>query len=290
MPPSSPHLFCFGLGYSARILARRLRRQGWRVTGTCRSGEAAEDLRAEGFALFPFDRAHPLPKGALAGATHILVSIPPEPEGDPVLACHAADIAALGTLSWLGYLSTTAVYGDCGGGWVDESAPRRGTSERARRRAAAEEAWLALWRESAVPVHLFRLTAIYGPGRSPFEALRSGTAKRIEKPGQVFSRIHVEDLAAVLSASMARPRPGALYNVADDEPAPAEAVVAYAANLLGVPAPPLVPFEKADLSPLAKSFFADNRRVRNDRIKNELAVALSYPNYRLGLKAILRSG
>jgi dTDP-4-dehydrorhamnose reductase len=289
MPASSPHLFCFGLGYSARVLARRLRREGWRVAGTCRGGEGAEAWRNEGFAVFPFDRKRPLPASALAGATHILVSIPPEAEGDPVLDRHGRDIAALKTLSWLGYLSTTAVYGDCGGAWVDESSPRLGASLRARRRAAAEDAWLALWRERAVPAHIFRLAAIYGPGRSPFEALRSATAKRIEKPGQVFSRIHVEDLAAVLYASMARPRPGALYNVADDEPAPAEAVVAYAASLLGLPAPPLVPLEEAALSPLAKSFYDDNRRVRNDRIKEELGVALSYPDYRAGLEAILRS-
>lgn len=283
-----PHLFCFGLGYSARTLARSLRAEGWRIAGTCREAEAADGLRAEGFAVFPFDRTHPLPKAALAGATHILVSIPPEPEGDPVLARHAADIVACEGLSWLGYLSTTAVYGDCGGAWVDENAPRRGRSARARRRAAAEEAWLALWRESAVPVHIFRLAAIYGPGRSPFEALRAGSARRIAKPGQVFCRIHVEDLAAVLSASMAQPHPGAIYNVADDEPAPQEAVVAYAASLLGISPPPLQPFEKAALSPLLRSFFEDNRRVRNNRLKNELGIRLSFPDYRSGLEAILR--
>ncbi len=289
MRPSPPHLFSFGLGYSARVLARRLKREGWQVCGTCRGGAAAASLRSEGFAAFLFDREHPLPASAFAGASHILVSIPPETEGDPVLLRHGEDIAGLRALSWLGYLSTTAVYGDCGGGWVDESAPRRPASERGRRRAAAEDGWRALWREKGVPVHIFRLAAIYGPGRSPFEALRSGTAKRILKPGQVFSRIHVEDLAAVLSASMARPRPGAIYNVADDEPAPAEAVVAYAARLLGMPAPPLVPLDEAALSPLARSFYDENRRVRNDRIKEELHIRLSHPDYRTGLKAILRS-
>ncbi|HJU15376.1 MAG TPA: NAD-dependent epimerase/dehydratase family protein, partial [Stellaceae bacterium] len=241
---------------------------------------------AAGFAATPFARARPLPPEALAGITHILSSIPPEAEGDPVLDRHGAEIAALPDLDWVGYLSTTGVYGDRGGAWVDETTRPAPSGARGRRRAAAEEGWLALWRRQGVPVHVFRLAAIYGPGRSPFDALRAGTAKRIDKPGQVFSRIHVADLAAVLRASIARPRPGAVYNVCDDEPAPPAEVVAHAAALLGVPEPPLVPFAAAGLSPLARSFYDDNKRVANALIKRELGIELHYPDYRAGLAAI----
>jgi len=161
---------------------------------------------------------------------------------------------------------------------------------RGRRRLAAEIAWLDLWRDRGVPVHIFRLAGIYGPGRSPFDALRTGTAKRIAKPGQVFSRIHVDDLASVLIASITRPRPGAVYNVCDDEPASSAEVGAHAAQLLGVPTPPLVPFDEAALSPMARSFYADNKRVANTLIKTELEVRLRYPDYRSGLAAILAAG
>lgn len=281
-----PHLFCFGFGYTARAVAERLA-PGWRVSGTCRSPEAAAALRSEGCDALPFARAQPLLPGALAGVTHILVSIPPETEGDPVLALHGAEIAALSGLAWVGYLSTTGVYGDRGGAWVDESAPLAPTGARGRRRVAAEAGWRALWREEGVPVHVFRLAAIYGPGRSPFAALRAGTARRIDKPGQVFSRIHVADLAAVLAASIAKPRPGAVYNVCDDEPAAPADVVACAAELLGLPPPPLVPLAAAGLSPLAESFYADNKRVANALVKRELGIRLRHPDYRAGLAAIL---
>ncbi len=289
MPVLPPHLFCFGFGYSARALARRLLSQGWRITGTCRSAESEEALRAEGVATQLFGPGRPFPSSAFAGASHILVSIPPQKEGDLVLDTYGKEIAALESLAWLGYLSSTAVYGDQGGGWVDESSPLLPKSLRARQRASAEEGWLSLKRERGQPVHIFRLAAIYGPGRSAFEALRAGTAKRIDKPQQLFSRIHVEDLARLLEASIARPRPGAVYNVADDEPAAPEAVVLYAARLLGVPPPPLLPLEKAALSPLAKSFYDDNKRVRNDLIKKEFSFRLGYPDYRAGLASILHS-
>ncbi|MGH7113096.1 MAG: NAD-dependent epimerase/dehydratase family protein, partial [Stellaceae bacterium] len=205
----------------------------------------------------------------------------------PVLSAHGAALARLPQLRWFGYLSTTGVYGDRGGGWVDERSELRPSGERGRRRVAAEAGWLDLWRRRGVPVHIFRLAAIYGPGRSPFDALRAGTARRIDKPGQVFSRIHVEDLARVLCASMSQPRPGAVYNVCDDDPAPPEAVVAHAAALLGVPAPPLVPLAEAGLSALARSFYDDNKRVRSALIKSQLGVALRYPDYCAGLAAIL---
>jgi len=273
---------CFGLGYSARVLAGRLGDMGWRVAGTSRNPQERDCLS--------FDRDHPLAPAAFGGVTHILVSIPPEESGDPVLDLHAEEIAALPGLVWLGYLSTTGVYGNRAGAWVDERSDLNPSGPRGRRRVAAEAAWQGLWRRRGVPVHIFRLAAIYGPGRAPFDALRAGTARRIDKPGQVFSRIHVDDLASVLIASIARPRPGAIYNVCDDEPAAPEAVIAHAASLLGLPAPPLVPFAAADLSPMGRSFWDDNKRVANALLKAELGVALRHPNYRAGLAAILAAG
>jgi nucleoside-diphosphate-sugar epimerase len=282
-----PHLFCFGFGYTARVLASLLAAEGWIIDGTCRTEDKATALRAAGFRVQVFDRDHPLQGEALDGVTHLLVSVPPDAEGDPVLALHREDIAGIKGLCWLGYLSTTGVYGDRGGGWVDETTELSPSGERGRRRVAAETGWLKLQRCRGVPVHIFRLAAIYGPGRSPFETLRAGTAKRIDKPGQVFSRIHLQDLAAVLRASISRPRPGSVYNVCDDDPAAPEAVVAHAAALLGVPAPPLVPLEAAGLSPMARSFYDDNKRVSNRLIKSELGATLRYPDYRSGLAAIL---
>jgi nucleoside-diphosphate-sugar epimerase len=284
-------LFCFGLGYSALTFARRLRREGWRVAGTCRGEDKRAALAREGFDVHLFERGRPLgdAHAALSGTTHILSSVPPDDEGDPVLDHHADDIARVdgSGLAWVGYLSTTGVYGDRGGGWVDEATPPQPINARSWHRLEAEEAWLALWRERGVPVHVFRLAGIYGPGRGALEQIRAGTAKRIVKPGQVFSRIHVEDIARTLEASMARPNPGAIYNVCDDEPAPPDEVVAYACELLGVPAPPPVPFDAAALSPMARSFYADNKRVSNRRIKDELGVRLAYPNYREGLRGLL---
>ena len=279
-----PHLFGFGFGYTARVLARRLAAEGWIVGGTCRTADKASEA---GFPVEVFDRDHPLPPKALDGVTHLLVSVPPDAAGDPALAVHGEDIAEIEGLRWLGYLSTTGVYGDRGGGWVDETAELSPSGERGRRRVAAEAGWLDLWHRRGVPVHIFRLASIYGPGRSPFDALRAGTAKRIDKPGQVFSRIHVEDLAHVLARSISRPRPGSVYNVCDDDPAAPEAVVAHAAALLGMPAPPLVPFEAAELSPMARSFYVDNKRVSNRLVKSELGVTLRHPDYRAGLAAIL---
>jgi nucleoside-diphosphate-sugar epimerase len=281
------HLFCFGFGYSALALARRLIASGWVVTGTGRSAEKAAALQEAGFFATLFDRDRPVDLAVLDGVTHLLVSVPPDARGDPVLARHGEDIAALPGLSWLGYLSTTGVYGDRGGGWVDETTPLLPTGERGRRRVAAERGWLRLWHDQGLPVHIFRLAGIYGPGRSALGALRAGTAKRVDKPGQVFSRIHVADLATVLIASMEKPRPGAVYNVCDDDPAPPEEVVAHAAELLGIPPPPLVQFEAAGLSPMARSFYDDNKRVSNRLIKTELGVSLRYPDFRAGLAAIL---
>lgn len=286
---TAPRLFCFGLGYSALALARRVLAAGWRVAGTCRGEARRAELASGGIEAFLFDRGRPLddPRTALAGTTHLLASVPPDPAGDPVLDHHAGDLRQLRGIAWAGYLSTTGVYGDRQGGWVDEQSTLAPTGERGSRRLAAERAWLAL----GLPVHVFRLAGIYGPGRSALEAVRSGTARRIDKPGQVFSRIHVEDIAQVLLASIARPNPGAAYNVCDDDPAPPAAVIAEACRLLGAPLPPLEPFEQAQasMSAMARSFYADSKRVRNDRIKTELGVVLAYPSYREGLRALLRS-
>jgi nucleoside-diphosphate-sugar epimerase len=283
-------LFCFGLGYSAGFLGRALFAQGWSVAGTSReeAGRARPD--GESFALEVFARAQPLadPAATLAGASHVLVSIPPDAEGDPVCDLYGDRLARLPDLRWLGYLSTTGVYGDRGGAWVDESSPLLPSGERGRRRVAAETAWLDLYRRHRLPVHVFRLAGIYGAGRSALDALREGRAQRIDKPGQVFSRIHVADLVACLLSSMARPNPGAIYNLCDDDPAPPEAVVDYAARLIGVMPPPLLPFDQAALSPMARSFYDDNKRVSNRRLKEELGVTLIYPSYRDGLAALLR--
>ena len=282
-------LFCFGYGFCAQALGALLSPAGWTLAGTCRTQDGCRALADAGVDALPFAREAPLADAgrALAGATHILLSIPPDAAGDPALDCHGADIAAVRGVEWIGYLSTTGVYGDTGGAWVDESAAPAPTAERGRRRLAAERGWLAFGAAQGLAVQVFRLAGIYGPGRNALATVRRGEAKRIGKPGQVFSRIHVADIARVLAASIARPRAGAIYNVCDDEPAPAADVVAHACALLGLAPPPLVPFEEAALSPMARSFYADNRRVSNARIKDELGVALRYPDYRAGLAALL---
>ncbi len=284
-----PRLFCFGYGFSAAALGRRLAARGFAVAGTCRSEEKAAVLRAEGIDAFIFGET-PLadPAAALAGTTHLLLSVPPGETGDPVLAAHEADIARIAPqLEWMGYLSTTGVYGDRSGGWVDERTPLAPGTTRGRRRLEAEEAWRAFALRSAAPLHIFRLAGIYGPGRNQLRSLREGTARRIVKPGQIFSRIHVDDIAAILEASIAKPRPGAAYNVCDDGPAPPQEVVAYAAKLLGCDPPPEIPFDKAELTPMARSFYADSKRVSNRLVRKELGVTLQYPTYREGLKALL---
>ncbi|PTE23702.1 NAD(P)-dependent oxidoreductase [Cereibacter changlensis JA139] len=270
-------LLSLGHGYSARALARRLIPQGWRIIGTTRSAAKARALQAEGVEplLWPGDLS-----AALAGASHILVSAAPDPT-DPFLA--AAPGIATGAPLWVGYLSTTGVYGDHQGSWVDESTPLTPSTARGQARVAAEAEWLA----TGLPVHIFRLAGIYGPGRGPFEKVRDGTARRILKPGQVFSRTHVDDIAQVLEASMLRPDPGAIYNVCDDDPAPPEDVLSHAAHLLGLPEPPAVPYDEAEMSPMARSFYAESKRVRNDRIKRDLGIRLIHPDYRSGLQSLL---
>ncbi len=281
-------LFCFGLGYSAEALAKRLAAKGWVVAGTSRDPANIERLRREGYKVVRFtgDAGNVELIAALEGTTHLLHSIPPGSDGDPVLRHYRAEIADLPTLGWIGYLSTVGVYGNSAGAMVDEATQPRPNNERTRARVVAENAWLALGEETGRPAQVFRLAGIYGPGRSALDKLRAGTARRVIKPGQVFNRIHVDDIAMVLEASIARPRAGAIYNVADDEPAPPEDVITYGAELLGMEPPPEVAFEEADLTPMARSFYGGSRRISNALIKSELGVRLAHPNYREGLKAL----
>ena len=276
-------LLSFGHGYSARALSRLLLPQDWRVIGTTRSEEKAPRLMNEGVEPRIWPGADMGP--ALKAATHILISAAPGEDGDPVLAELRDQIAAKADqFEWVGYLSTTGVYGDHGGDWVDESTALTPATKRGIARMKAEADWAAI---PGLPLHIFRLAGIYGPGRGPFSKVRNGTARRIIKEGQVFSRTHVADIARVLMASINRPNPGAAYNVCDDDPAPPEDVIAYAAELLGVPVPPAEDFETAEMTPMARSFYAESKKVRNDRIKDELGVELIYPDYRSGLKALL---
>ncbi|WP_425071882.1 SDR family oxidoreductase [Sagittula sp. S175] len=277
-------LLSLGHGFSARFLASDLLAEGgWRVIGTTRSPDKLDALRATGIDAILWE--HDAVAGALAQATHVLMSAAPDADGDPALQLIGPELAAAADrLDWVGYLSTTGVYGNADGAWVDESAPLNGHSRRARARIKAEADWRAI---PGLPLHSFRLAGIYGPGRGPFEKVRNGTARRIIKEDQVFSRIHGEDIAQVLRASMARPNPGAAYNVCDNDPAPPQDVLSYAAELLGMPPPPEVCFEEAEMSPMARSFYADNKRVDNTRIREELGVALKYPDYRSGLRAVL---
>jgi len=277
-------ILSFGHGYSAQALSRILLPQGWQVTGTTRSANKAETLVVQGIAplIFPGDGNV---ADAIAQASHLLISAGPDAAGDPVLNAVGDMIAArAGQFEWVGYLSTTGVYGDHQGEWVDEDTPLTPSTRRGQWRKDAEQAWQAI---PDLPLHIFRLAGIYGPGRGPFAKVRNGTARRIVKKGQVFSRTHVDDIAQVLAASIARPAPGTAYNICDDDPAPPQDVIAHAAELLGVPVPPAIPFETAEMTPMARSFYAESKRVRNDRIKAELGVKLLYPTYREGLAALL---
>ena len=272
-------LVCLGFGYCAAALARAAAGDFADIAGTTRRPDRTRALAAEGFSVLPFDRAD-----CVDGATHLVISAPPEADGDPVLMALGDRIAAQPGLAWIGYLSTTGVYGDRDGGWVDEEDAPHPDSARAERRLAGERAWLAFGEAEGVPVQIFRLAGIYGPGRSALDRLRAGTARRIVKPGHVFCRIHVADIAQALKASIARPAAGRIYNLADDEPAPQADVVAFAAGLLGVAPPPEERFETAELSPAARGFYAGCRRVRNERMKRELGVVLRFPSYREGLR------
>jgi len=270
-------LLCLGYGYTASTLARRLLADGWRVIGTSRESMVEDGVE---MLTWPGDDV------SLDGVTHILSSIAPTADGDPVLAGLRDKIAAAKDLEWVGYLSTTVVYGDHDGGWVDENTPITPAANRGKWRAQAEFEWRSM---DGLPLHIFRLAGIYGPGRGPFAKLKTGKARLIIKPGQVFSRIHVDDIAQVLAASIAQPNPGAIYNVCDDVPVPPQDVLSYAAELLGLSMPPEVPFEEAAMTPMALSFYSENKRVRNALIKQDLGVQLMYPDYRTGLKAVFEA-
>jgi nucleoside-diphosphate-sugar epimerase len=276
-----PRLFIFGVGYSAEAVVRIVTAEGWTVAGTCRTQDGADRLARLGIDPVLFDGATAIDPAALSGTTHLLASIPADPD-DPALRHHARDIAATESLEWIGYLSTTSVYGVTDGSTVDEDTICDPASARGQRRLAAERAWQAL----PLPGHVFRLSGIYGPGRSVFDTIRAGKAQRIVKPGQAFNRIHVEDIAGIVRASIAVPSPGRIYNVADNLPAPSADLVTYACGLMQVEPPPEIPFEQAVLSPMAREFWADNKRIDNRRIREELGVRLAYPTYREGLDAI----
>ena len=282
------HLFCFGLGYVAEATARLLLDKGWRVSGTCRNEEKFHRLRALGVTAHLFDDGAPLlfPEDALIGVTHILHSIPPGPGGDVVYGEHSDDLKNYANVQWTGYLSTTGVYGDYNGETVQEDSPLRATEPRALRRIEAER----LWREdSAMSAHVFRLSGIYGPERNALERVKSGTAKRVIKKGQVFSRIHRDDAAQTLLKSIENPCPGEIYNVADDMPAASHETLEYAATLLNMPNPPAVSADDPSLSAMAREFYRSCRRVDNAKIRNALGVKLQYPDYKAGLNAIFKA-
>ena len=267
-------LLSFGHGYSSRALAALLSPK-WEVIGTNRSGMGA--VKWPGTDMGPF----------LDRASHLLISAAPGEDGDPVLRELRDEITQRAKqFQWVGYLSTTGVYGDRDGEWVTEADALRPATSRGQRRVEAEAAWAKI---EGLALHVFRLAGIYGPGRGPFSKVRDGTARRIVKPGQVFSRIHVADIAQVLLASIRQPNPGAVYNVCDDDPAPPQEVIAEAARLLGLPLPPEESFETARMSPMARSFYAESKRVSNAKIKEELGVTLFYPDYRSGLQALLEA-
>lgn len=288
----SKKLFCFGYGYTCDYLGYDLlAKGGWKICGTTRDTAKRSVMRKNGVSAFMFDYEAPLddPQYFMKDVTHLLISTPPGDDGDPSFLLHSRDIQKIDTLEWVGYLSSTSVYGDHHGDWVTEEMDTAPTSKRGSRRERAEEQWLDLHRSMGLPVHIFRLAGIYGLGRSALDTVRAGIAKRIEKPGHVFNRIHVEDIVSVLEASMLNPAPGEIYNVCDDHPAPSHDVIEYACELLDVSSPPLVMFEDTNLPPIARSFYNDNKRVKNDKIKEALGVSLKYHDYKEGLKGCLEA-
>lgn len=288
MAPGMPHLFVCGYGYSARRIGERILERGWRVSGTRTSPEGAVELESLGVELHVFDGRKPVPEvsDVLRSATHVLVTAAPGEDGDPLLLQHEADVSGAGSLAWIGYLSTTGVYGDHGGGVVDESTRVAPGTTRSRRRVEAERAWRELASQNGATLQIFRLSGIYGPGRSVLDRLRDGSARRIVAPDLVFNRIHVEDVAGAVAAGIDRPHQTGVFNVSDDLPAPPSEVVAYGAELLGVESPPELPLEEASLSAAARSFYEENKRVDNRRLASGLEYRLRYPTYREGLAAV----
>ena len=285
-----PHLLCFGLGYTATALAARLAREGWTISATSTTPEGTARIAVLGYDAHLFDGAGYAPAPALAAAihaaTHAVTSAPPIDAGDPVLIRCAAEIAASPNLRWFAYLSTIGVYGDHGGAWIDETAPATPRSVRSQRRANAEATWLGLGRATRKTALVFRIAGIYGPGRSAIDTVLNGTARRLIKPGQVFNRIHRDDIASMLAAAISSQPSHAIFNVCDDEPAPPQDVIAFAATVLGRPVPPDVPYDPANLTPMAASFYSENKRCSNARAKSDLVWQPAFPTYREGLSAI----
>lgn len=289
--------FCFGYGYTCDYLGYELIRcagvgnssVSWELAGTTRDKEKKKELIGRGIKTYIFDFNSPIPDPLymLRDVTHVLISTPPSDKGDASYLMHAQDLINLPSLEWVGYLSTTGAYGNRDGKWVDENTPARPTTKRGSRRYKAEEQWLSMYEEHGLPVHIFRLAGIYGPGRSALDSVRAGIARRISKPGHAFSRVHVDDIVQVLKASMYKPNPGSIYNVCDDCPIPSHEVIDYACNMIGIKSPPLISYEDADLAPMAQSFYAENKRIKNNKIKEELGVELKYPDYKSGLEGCL---
>jgi len=282
-------LFCFGFGYTAAFLSAVLKSYGWSIGGTTTDPEKCEFLRNMGYDVILFDHSHSIqaPAETFDGVTHVLLSIPPNDQGDPAFTVYGHDIAAIPTLEWMAYLSTTGVYGNQNGAWVDESAPPNPDSRRGSLRLKAEQQWQSLYLQAGLPLHIFRLSGIYGPGRSAIDTVRTGQARRIEKKGHVFNRIHVADIVQAIILSMNQPNAGAIYNLADDLPSPAHEVISYACALVGIEPPPVIDFDQAELAPMVRSFYKDNKRVSNARIKQELGIHLMYPDYKRGLQTCI---
>lgn len=286
------HAFFFGLGFSSMAAATRMRASGQYadIGGTVRGAEKAQLLRQEGLSAHVFDGTAPGDTLGpdLRASSHVIFSIAPGEAGDPALLHHRADLDAAANLEWLCYYSTVGVYGDFDGAWIDESAPLVPRNDRSDRRVLAEQAWRDYAQQRGVPLAIFRLAGIYGPGRSTFDKLRDGTSRRIVKPGQVFNRIHVEDIGRV-TALAAAARLAGTFNLADDEPAPPQVVIEHAAGMLGMPPPPAHDFATAEMTPMQRSFYTDNKRVSNAAIKQALGIELLFPTYREGLAAIHES-
>lgn len=279
----------FGFGYTAGFLASRLTPHGWQIAGTTTSAEKRLFLKTSGIEAWLFDRNHPLPDPdrVMKDVTHVVLSVPPDADGDPVFDMHGEDLAALEHLEWIGYLSSTSVYGDKDGRWVDETTETNPLTRQGILRLKAEQQWQSLYLREGLPLHTFRLSGIYGPGRSALDAVRSGTARRIDKPGHAFNRIHVDDIVQALIASMNKPNPGSVYNLADDEPSASHEVIQFACNMIGVASPPLLPYDQAGVAPVVQGFYKENKRVGNQKIKSELGIELIHPDYRSGLQSCL---
>ena len=289
---SHKKLFCFGYGYVAEHLAKKLKEEdpSWQICGTTRDSDRLNAMRESGMKAYIYSDTHPFndPLFILDGVTHILISIPPNAQGDVVFQTHERDILQIPSIRWIGYCSSTSVYGNRDGEWVDETSEVRPTSERGSKRARAESAWLKMRRIAGIPINIFRLAGIYGAGRSAIDSVKAGDSRRIFKEGHVFNRMHIDDIVNVMIASMSQPHPGDMYNLADDMPSPSHELIYYACELLGKTPPALVNYEDIEMAPIARSFYKDNKRIHNRKIKEKLGITLKYPNYIAGLEAIFK--